>query len=85
VLAGRQPSGGGGQLSLCYRHHPDYQGKKPTRELIQRLHREHLERQAAIHCKLHGAHQHMIAKPDGADGLARHIDEPSTTHKVQVI
>jgi hypothetical protein len=23
----------GGQFLLCYRHHPDYQGKKPTREL----------------------------------------------------
>jgi hypothetical protein len=21
----------GGQFSLCYRHHPDYQGRKPTR------------------------------------------------------
>ena len=24
----------GGQFSLCYRHHPDYQGRKPTHELI---------------------------------------------------
>ena len=34
----------GGQFLLCYRHHPDYRGRKPTHELIQRLHREHLER-----------------------------------------
>jgi hypothetical protein len=42
----------GGQFVLCYRHHPDYQGHKPTHELIERLHREHLERQAATHSKL---------------------------------
>ena len=38
----------GGQFMLCYRHHPDYMGKKPTQELIHRLHAEHKERQAAI-------------------------------------
>jgi hypothetical protein len=42
----------GGQFSLCYRHHPDFQGQKPTHEMIARLHREHEERQAAIHTKL---------------------------------
>ena len=31
------------QFMLCYRHHPDYTGKKPTHELIQRLHAEHSE------------------------------------------
>ena len=64
-----------GQFSLCYRHHPDYQGKKPTRELIQRLHSEHLKRQAAGHSKFH----EVAGEP------ARHIDEPDTTHEVQVI
>jgi hypothetical protein len=48
---GQHPAAGG-QFLLCYRHHPDYQGRKPTRELIDRLHREHLEREAAIHGKL---------------------------------
>jgi hypothetical protein len=60
----------GGQFSLCYRHHPDYQGTKPTHELIQRLHREHLERQPAIHGKLHEAHEHLIAKPAAAHGVS---------------
>jgi hypothetical protein len=51
----------GGQFSLCYRHHPDFQGKKPTHELIERLHREHVERQAAIDSKLQEIHQHLTA------------------------
>ena len=58
----------GGQFSLCYRHHPDYQGRKPTIELIQRLHREHLERQAATLGRLHDAHQHLADKPAPANG-----------------
>jgi hypothetical protein len=64
---GNHPAAGG-QFSLCYRHHPDYQGKKPTRELIERLHREHLERQAAMYGKLHQVHEHLIAKPAAAQG-----------------
>jgi len=60
----------GGQFSLCYRHHPDYQGKKPNAELIQRLHREHLERQAAIHGKLNEIHQRLMTKPAAADRAA---------------
>lgn len=47
-----------GRFMLCYRHHPDFQGKKPTHELIERLHREHLEHQAAIQRKLHEAGDH---------------------------
>jgi hypothetical protein len=42
----------GGQFLLCYRHHPDFQGRKPTHDMIARLHREHAQRQAAIHSKL---------------------------------
>ena len=42
----------GGQFLLCSRHHPDYQGKKPTHELIAKLHREHIEREEALHDKL---------------------------------
>jgi hypothetical protein len=42
----------GGQFLLCARHHPDYHGKKPTRELIEQLHRLHIEREEAIHGKL---------------------------------
>ena len=56
-----------GQFNLCYRHHPDFQGKKPTHELIARLHYEHLERQDAIHSKLQEIHQHLTGPP-GAPG-----------------
>ena len=59
---GQHPAAGG-QFLLCYRHHPDYRGKKPTHELIERLHREHLERQASLHGKLDNIHQHPQATP----------------------
>jgi len=65
---GQHPAAGG-QFLLCYRHHPDYQGKKPTHEIIQRLHREHLERQEAIHTKLHEVHQRLNVKPAAADDM----------------
>jgi hypothetical protein len=42
----------GGQFLLCSRHHPDYRGKKPTPELIEQLHRQHMQREEAIHDKL---------------------------------
>jgi len=61
----------GGQFSLCYRHHPDYRGKKPTHELIERLHQEHLARQAVIHDKLYGVgHQHLTDEPAAANGAS---------------
>jgi hypothetical protein len=44
---GNHPAAGG-QFSLCYRHHPDYQGTKPTADMVARLHRDHLQRQAAL-------------------------------------
>ena len=56
------------------RHHPDYMGKKPTHELIHRLHAEH---QAAIHRMLSENHRHVgsidadeLARPEmrGPDG-----------------
>jgi hypothetical protein len=33
-------SAANGTFKLCYRHHPDFKGRKPTRELIHRLHEE---------------------------------------------
>ena len=61
----------GGQFSLCYRHHPDYRGKKPTHELIERLHQEHLARQAAIHDKLQQVgHQHLTDEPAANNGAS---------------
>ena len=71
---GQHPAAGG-QFLLCYRHHPDYQGRKPTHELIERLHREHLERQAAMQSKLHEAHQHRTAESATANDV--HRPQPS--------
>ena len=48
----------GGQFVLCYRHHPDFQGRKPTHEMIATLHNDYAERQAAIHDKLASIDQH---------------------------
>lgn len=36
----------GGMFRLCRHHHPDLRGKRPHRELIERLHREHMRRTA---------------------------------------
>jgi hypothetical protein len=49
----------GGQFLLCYHHHPDYDGTKPTHELIARPHREQLEHQAAIHDWILESHQRL--------------------------
>jgi hypothetical protein len=54
----------GGQFLLCYRHHPDYQGQKPTHEMIERLHREHLARQAATHDRLAEIQHHLNGQSD---------------------
>lgn len=43
---GRYPAAGG-LFRLCRHHHPDLRGQRPHRELIARLHREHLERGSA--------------------------------------
>jgi hypothetical protein len=51
----------GGQFLLCYRHHPDFHGVKPTHDLIARMHREHVEQQAAIHDRLDEIHQSTVA------------------------
>jgi len=61
---------------LCYRHHPDYAGKKPAHELIHRLHAEHKERRAAIHGKLSEIHRYLEGM--GADKLAPPQDGSST-------
>jgi hypothetical protein len=54
----------GGQFLLCYHHHPDYQGKKPTHEMIERLHREHVARQAATHARLDEIQHHLNGQSD---------------------
>jgi hypothetical protein len=48
----------GGQFVLCYRHHPDYASKKPTHDLIERMHRDHVARQSALHNNLQEIHDH---------------------------
>jgi hypothetical protein len=63
---GNHPAAGG-QFNLCYRHHPDFQGKKPTHEVIERLHREHRERQVAIHNRLEEIQDRLNARPAAAD------------------
>jgi hypothetical protein len=67
---GNHPAAGG-QFNLCYRHHPDYMGRHPTHEMIERLHREHLERQATIHNGLLQMHEQRVgAAPPAEAGPA---------------
>ena len=49
----------GGQFLLCYRHHPDFHGQRPTHEMIERLHREDVERLQMMHDRLHGIYEHL--------------------------
>ena len=49
----------GGKFVLCYHHHPDYHGTKPTHDLIDRMHREHVEQEAALHKRLQEIHDHL--------------------------
>jgi len=57
---GNHPAAGG-QFSLCYRHHPDYMGRRPTHDLIVRMHRQDVERQQAMAEKLHAIHEHSTS------------------------
>ena len=59
----------GGQFALCYRHHPDYQGKRPTHDLIVKLHRENAEREAAIHWRLVEIQQRLTARAAATAGV----------------
>jgi len=65
----------GGQFLLCYRHHPDFAGKKPTHDLIERLHREHSERQAVIAHKVNEIHERMIGHPPDGESVDTHKNE----------
>lgn len=58
-----------GQFHLCYQHHPDYQGRRPTRELIDRLHQEHRKRETLISERLHAIHRPR-SSTDEADAPA---------------
>jgi len=65
---GQHPAAGG-RFLLCYRHHPDYRGRKPTHELIQRLHREHVQGEAALHSKLSELQQRLNGRPTDANAM----------------
>jgi hypothetical protein len=65
---GNHPAAGG-QFMLCYRHHPDYQGRRPGTELIERLHREHLERQAVLNTRVREIHELLHARSNGVAGV----------------
>jgi hypothetical protein len=65
----------GGQFLLCYRHHPDYAGKKPTHELIERLHREHAAQQAMIAHKLSDVRERTAANPIDVESIKEQPDE----------
>lgn len=76
-----------GQFMLCYRHHPDLHGMKPTHELIERLHREHLQRQSAIQGQLREIHQHLTAGPAAggvpAPGAPVHAAQAARDHHTE--
>ena len=59
----------GGQFLLCYRHHPDYHGLKPTHDLIVRMHRQHADQQAAIHARLHEIHERVVPGKPGQESV----------------
>ena len=61
----------GGQFMLCYLHHPDYMGKKPTQELINRLHAEHKKNQAALQDKLDELNQHLLSEARATNDKTR--------------
>ena len=59
----------GGQFLMCYRHHPDFQGKKPTHETIERLHREHEAQQHAIQGRLLDIHERLTGQPVAGENV----------------
>jgi len=58
-----------GQFLLCYRHHPDFAGKRPTHDLIERLHRQNAAQQLAFHNSLREMHERLFGHPAAADEL----------------
>jgi hypothetical protein len=50
-----------GQFLLCYRHHPDFAGKKPTAETIRRLHEQNTALQLRLHERIEDIHRRVEA------------------------
>jgi hypothetical protein len=75
----------GGQFLLCYRHHPDYRGKRPTHDMIERLHAEHVAQQAAIHTKIREIHEQVFGETTETPGpnIAASGTSPATTPNPQ--
>jgi hypothetical protein len=73
----------GGQFLLCYRHHPDFLGKRPTHEMIERMHHQHAAQQEAIHAKLHEIHEQVFGLPSDTSqsGAAPSPAAPDATTK----
>jgi hypothetical protein len=71
----------GGQFLLCYRHHPDFRGAKPTHDLIARMHQEHGERQAALHDRLHEIHDRATQHAADHENVAAQADERARSSK----
>jgi hypothetical protein len=70
----------GGQFLLCYRHHPDYHGIKPSHDLIVRMHRQHVEQQAAVHERLLEMHHRLVSTVTEQMGQETSSDQrPSAT------
>jgi hypothetical protein len=73
---GNHPAAGG-QFYLCYRHHPDFAGRRPTQDVIAKLHRDHAAHQQLLHTRIHEIHQRTVG--DAVGGAARpHEGEPRT-------
>ena len=75
----------GGQFLLCYRHHPDFRGKRPTRDMIERLHRQHVAQQQAIHNKFDDLHEQVFGAATETDDTKVSSDQrsPRTTPNTQ--
>jgi len=68
-------SAAGGQFLLCYRHHPDFMGTKPTHDLIVRMHREHAAREAAVRDKLVEIHNRVVLSTAENETVASQSDQ----------
>jgi len=66
----------GGQFLLCYRHHPDFNGVKPTHDLIVRMHRQQAEQQAALHERLGEIHDRIVRHETANESVTKGSPSP---------